>query len=286
MQGPALGLHLSGSTSRWAAVLGRPVAHSLSPALHRAAYRALGLDGWTYDAIDCAAEDVAAVVAGAGPQCAGFSVTMPGKRAAFAVAARRTDGAELVGAANTLLPGPHGWTAANTDVDGVVGALAAYRTEVTDRDVVLLGAGGTAQAALVAAQRMGARDVHALVRDPARAGELRATAARAGIALNVHTVGSAAADRQLARVHVLISTLPPHAADPLAERTWSDRVVVLDAVYAGGPTPLARAVTRAGGRAVGGVEMLVHQAGAQVRLMTGRAAPLDAMRAALIPAAG
>ncbi len=311
----------AGGRPRRAAVLGRPIGHSLSPALHRAAYRALGLDGWTYDAIDCGADELAARVAGAGPEWAGFSVTMPGKRAAFEAADRRTAGAELVGAANTLLPGPDGWTAANTDVAGILGALGTDRSgrallgspgpvdravpigtavparavgaplaaaahDPSDGDepvpaVVLLGAGGTAQAALVAAGQLGARRVDAIVREPARAAELRATADRAGVDLVVHAWGSAQAERRLDRVEVLISTVPAHAADPLAERAWSQRVVLLDAVYVDWPTALARAVTAAGGQVVSGVEMLVHQAGEQVRLMTGQPAPLDAMRAAL-----
>jgi shikimate dehydrogenase len=292
VQGPALGLYLSGKVvgrevvtsgpPRRAAVLGRPIGHSLSPVLHRAAYRALGLERWSYDAIDCGADELAALVGGAGPEWAGFSVTMPGKRAAFEVADRRTDGAELVGAANTLLPGPDGWTAANTDVDGIIGALGPM--DLSGRDAVLIGAGGTAQAALVAVRQLGARRVHAVVREPARAGALRATAERAALDLIVHTWGTVGAERRLDRAEVLISTVPAHAADPLAGRAWSDRVVLLDAVYAGGPTALARAVTAAGGRAVSGVEMLLHQAAEQVRLMTGYPAPLGPMRAALPPA--
>jgi shikimate dehydrogenase len=287
-------LHLSGPGARRAAVLGRPIGHSLSPVLHRAAYRALGLSGWTYDAIDCGADELAALVARAGPEWAGFSVTMPGKRAALEAADRRMDAAELVGAANTLVPGPDGWTAANTDVDGIVGALSgaeAVAGDGTDSGVVLLGAGGTAQAAVVALRHLqtnridiagtpGAA-VQVLVRDPDRTGALQATADRAGMDLAVHILDSPAATRQLDRAGLLISTLPAHAADPLAGRVWSPRVVLLDAVYADWPTALARAVTGAGGRAISGTEMLLHQAAEQVRLMTGHAAPLDAMRAAL-----
>ena len=264
-----------------AAVLGRPIAHSLSPALHRAAYDALGLRGWTYEAIDCGAEELPALVGASGPEWAGFSVTMPGKRAALAFAGRRSPEAELVGAANTLLAGAHGWSAANTDVDGIEGALAGRGVDLATAGTVLLGAGGTAQAAVVAAARSGAGSIEAVVREPARATELRDTAERAGIELTVHRFESTAADALLDSGRAVISTLPAHAADALATRVWATSTVLLDAVYANWPTALARAVTAAGGVAVNGTEMLLYQAAAQVRLMTGRDAPLQAMRAAL-----
>ncbi len=108
-----------------AAVLGSPIAHSRSPQLHLAAYRALGLTGWTYDRIECDADELPSVVSGLGPDWVGVSVTMPGKFAALRFADERTGRAELVGSANTLLRTPRGWRADNTDVDGVKGALGA-----------------------------------------------------------------------------------------------------------------------------------------------------------------
>ena len=271
-----MGLHLSR-----AAVLGRPIGHSLSPVLHRAAYTALGLADWTYEAIDCGADGLAALVGTSGPDWAGFSVTMPGKHAAWEFATHRMPAADLVGAANTLLPGPDGWTATNTDVDGIERALQSHAVDLVGAELVLLGAGGTAQAAVVAAQRSGAVAVHALVRDPGRTDRLRATAARAGVAVHVHRLTPASASALLGSGSVVVSTLPPQAADFLADRDWDAATVLLDAVYAGGPTALARAVTQAGGTAIGGVEILLHQAAEQVRLMTGLDAPLEAMRAAL-----
>ncbi|HZC53300.1 MAG TPA: shikimate dehydrogenase, partial [Mycobacterium sp.] len=109
---------------RKAAVLGSPVAHSKSPQLHLAAYRALGLDGWTYERIECGAEELPGVVGGFGPEWVGVSVTAPGKFAALRFADEHTDRAALVGSANTLVRTPRGWRADNTDIDGVSGALA------------------------------------------------------------------------------------------------------------------------------------------------------------------
>ena len=109
---------MSDNGVRRAAVVGRPIAHSRSPQLHLAAYRALGLDNWTYDRIDCGAEELPEFVAGLGPEWVGLSVTMPGKFAALALADERTARAEQVGSANTLVRTAAGWRADNTDIDG------------------------------------------------------------------------------------------------------------------------------------------------------------------------
>lgn len=257
-----------------AAVLGRPIAHSLSPVLHRAAYAALGLD-WTYEAIDCGVAELPGVLASRA-DWAGFSATMPLKRALLDVAAEVRDTAARIGAANTLLSGPHGWVAENTDAHGVAAALG--EAGVVPGEVTILGAGGTAQATLAAVHDLGVAECAVLVRDPARAAELLDTADRVGVRVRLGTLGVDAPE--LAR-ELVVSTLPPGAADPLAGRAWSPRQVLLDVVYAPWPTGLAAAVTAAGGAVVGGAAVLLHQAAAQVRLMTGVPAPVEAMRTAL-----
>ena len=99
------------------------MSHSLSPALHRAGYAANGLTGWTYEAIECDAAALPALVAGLGPEWVGLSVTMPGKAAAAAFADRRSARVQSLGVANTLVRRGGSWLAENTDVDGVIGAL-------------------------------------------------------------------------------------------------------------------------------------------------------------------
>ena len=136
-----------------AAVLGSPIAHSKSPQLHLAAYRALGLTDWTYERIECTAEQLPSLVRSFGPEWVGVSVTMPGKFAALQFADERTDRAELVGSANTLVRTAHGWRADNTDVDGVDRRARAASTAA----LVVLGSGGTARAAVVAAGRPASR---------------------------------------------------------------------------------------------------------------------------------
>jgi shikimate dehydrogenase len=242
--------------------------------LHRAAYIALGLT-WTYDAIDCGVDELPAVLADRA-DWAGFSATMPLKHALLDVAAEVRDRAAAIGAANTLLAGADGWIADNTDAYGIVAALAEH--DVRPRSVTLLGAGGTAQAALAALPDLGVDECVVLVRDRSRTGTLLATADRVGVRVGV---GDLAVDGDALAADLVISTLPPAAADDYAERGWSPGQAVLDVVYRPWPTALADAAAHHGATVVGGALMLLHQAAEQVRLMTGHDAPVEAMRTAV-----
>lgn len=257
-------------TARRAAVLGSPIAHSRSPQLHLAAYRALGLEDWSYDRIECSAKELPALVGGFGPEWVGVSVTMPGKFAALHFAAERTPRAELVGSANTLLHTESGWRADNTDVDGVMGALGP----VTGRAAVL-GSGGTAPAAVVGLVELGITDISVVARNPERAQPLVALGHRLGVEARWTVLGTCMAD-----VDVVVSTLPADVAAQYAA-TVSGVPLLLDAIYDPWPTPLAHAVADAGGLVVSGLQMLLHQAFAQVEQFTGQPAPKEVMSAAL-----
>jgi shikimate dehydrogenase len=259
-------------------VLGRPIAHSLSPVLHRAAYAALRLD-WTYEAVDCGVAELPDVLA-ARREWAGFSATMPLKHALLDVASEVRPVAAAVGAANTLLPRPDGWVADNTDVAGIVAALAEHG--VAPESVTVLGAGGTAQAVLAALREFSVAQCTALVRDPSRTGALLATGERVGVRVSIGELDVAS---PALSADLVVSGLPPGAADPLAVRAWTAEQALLDVVYVPWPTRLATAASGAGATVVSGASMLLHQAAAQVELMTGRPAPVDAMRAALAAAA-
>ena len=266
--------------ARWAAVLGSPIKHSLSPVMHGAAYRALGLYGWHYDMIECDERGLPPLVDGLGPEWAGLSLTMPLKRVGLAVADEVSPLARAVGAANTLVfppGGPRGRRAENTDVAGLVGALREAGL-VQAKQAVILGAGGTARAALAAVLELGHRSPVVLVRDLARTGELRETAERLGMR---PTISGRLFDGPLPDADLIISTLPGGAADPLSSTRWDPGTTVLDVVYAPWPTPFAGSAMAAGCRVVSGLTVLLHQAVAQVELITGLPAPVEAMRTAL-----
>ncbi|MBY4130508.1 shikimate dehydrogenase [Rhodococcus fascians] len=264
-----------------AAVLGSPVAHSKSPLLHRAAYRALGLDDWTYDRIECTGEQLPGMLDGFGAEWVGVSVTMPGKVAALNYATERTARAVLAGSANTLVRTASGWRADCTDVDGIVGALrGAGVVDLAGRAVTVVGAGGTARPAIVALSGLGAAAVTVVARSADRASDTLDCAAAAGL----HAEFVNMTDPRLARIAaasaVLVSTVPAAGAAGIASEL-AHAPVVLDAIYDPWPTPLAAAVEMAGGTVVSGLAMLLEQAFGQVEQFTGRPAPRDVMRAAL-----
>jgi shikimate dehydrogenase len=289
-------------TARKAAVLGFPVEHSRSPQLHLAAYRALGLDDWTYDRIACTADELPSVVSGFGPEWVGVSVTMPGKFAALRFADERTERAQLVGSANTLVRTESGWRADNTDVDGVAGALD-HRRDL--RRAIVLGSGATAPAAVVALAGLGVTDITVAARNQHRAARLLELGATLGARTHfadladtnladTNLADTNLADTNLAdtnlidtslvgqieRAEVLVSTIPSEAA-ALYASSFAVVPVLLDAIYDPWPTPLAQAVANAGGQVVGGLQMLLHQAYSQVEQFTGRPAPRQQMAAAL-----
>ncbi|MGX7829244.1 shikimate dehydrogenase [Actinokineospora sp. 24-640] len=267
---------------RRAAVLGSPVAHSLSPVLHAAAYEALGLD-WTYDRVECDEDRLPGLVASLGPEWVGLSVTMPGKRAALAVAASATARAEAVGAANTLARGADGaWRADCTDIDGITGALRVTGFSARAGDAVILGAGGTACAALAAAAELGISGVVVVVREPARAGDAVECARRLGLSLRVRKWAESDFDALAESAAVLVNTAPAAATAGLAS-SLARAEHVLDVIYHPWPTPLAEA---RGGSLATGLDMLLHQAFGQVEQFTGKEAPRREMRDALHAATG
>ncbi|MDX6740286.1 shikimate dehydrogenase [Actinocorallia sp. A-T 12471] len=259
-----------------AAVLGSPIAHSLSPVLHRAAYAALGLAGWTYERHECVEDGLAAFLA---RDFAGLSLTMPLKRVALDSADERSDLAVKTGGANTLvrLPGG-GWSADNTDVHGIVQALAEAGITEVDR-VVVLGGGATAASVLAAASLLGAERAALAVRTPARAAETAAVGPRFGLPTEV--VPFAELESALEGADLVLSTLPGDAAAPYAALVAASKLPLFDAIYAPWPTALARAALAEGTTVANGFAMLLHQAVRQVTLMTGVAdVPVAAMRAA------
>ncbi|MEO6144718.1 MAG: shikimate dehydrogenase [Dermatophilaceae bacterium] len=272
------GLVLTTATRR-AAVLGSPISHSLSPALHSAAYRALGLTNWSYGAHEVRSPALPAFVTGLGAEWAGLSLTMPLKEAAFEVADEVSDLARQVGAINTLVRTPDGgWRGENTDVYGISQALReAGCTHVTSS--IVLGSGATARSVVAALAMLGCQRVTFAVRSAARP-ETLDRARRAG--LEVDVVGLADFADGVGDAPVVVSTLPADApADRmLPEGSRLQGHFLLDVVYADWPTPLARVFEEAGASVVSGFEMLVHQGAAQVHLMTGLVAPVEPMRVA------
>jgi shikimate dehydrogenase len=289
-----------------AAVLGHPISHSKSPALHRAAYARLGVQ-LDYSAIDVTEEALPAFMAGVreearqGEGWRGLSVTMPLKTGMVREVDEVRGVARALGVVNTVAferPAPGAETGAtrlvgyNTDVAGIVNALR-HAGAASAPAAAVLGGGGTAAAAVAALKELGAPNADIFVRDVNRAAEARAAAAAVGLAVRILPLAGAAA--AVAAADVVISTLPPRAADPLAgelAQFFAQRAgeppgenpgvgpgVLLDVAYDPWPSRIAAAWQDAGGTVVPGLEMLIYQAVEQVRHFTGLG---DAMPADVI----
>lgn len=273
-----------------AAVLGSPVGHSLSPALHRSAYAELGLRDWSYEAIECDEARLPGLLGSLGADWAGLSLTMPLKRAVIGLLDGITPLASQIGAVNTVVFGDRGdggdgaavgaRRGYNTDAGGMLDALAASSPVPAPSSALVIGGGATACSALAALRDLGLRKATVAVRAAGRAGDLLAAADRLGMSVQltgvelVGTPGGASGE-------LIISTVPSGAADQLAGRFGAlAPAAVLDVVYDPWPTRLADAARAAGAAVTGGFDLLLYQAVRQVRLMTGLEPPVEAMRSA------
>jgi shikimate dehydrogenase len=255
-------------------VLGDPIAHSLSPTLHRAGYAELGLD-WAYDAHRVPAGGLAAFLAGLGEEWRGLSLTMPLKREAVGLVDGLTERARLAGAANTLVLEDGRRTGDNTDVPGAVAAIRE-RTGAHLATAAILGGGATATSVGLALADIGVRAMTLLVREPARAAETRE--ALAGHPGRPEVAVALLDDPTPLEVDLVASTIPADAQDRRLVERCRPAGVVFEVLYHPWPTPLAAS---AGDRVlVSGLDLLVHQAAIQFELFTGRLAPVAAMRAA------
>lgn len=265
-----------------AAVLGHPIGHSKSPALHLAAYGKLGM-AIGYTALDLTEAALPAFMERVRTEegWRGLSVTMPLKSGMLAEVDEVRGVARTLGVVNTVAFEEHNGSIRrigyNTDVAGIVNAVLNAGVASSPAAVVL-GGGGTAAAAVAALRDLGTQHAQVFVRDTSRAGEARATAAAIGLAIDVRPLTEAAVPT--ASADVVISTLPPRAADPLAAEIAALGAgtpgVLLDVAYDPWPSRIASAWQAGGGAVVPGLEMLLYQAVEQVRLFTGRGDDVNA----------
>jgi shikimate dehydrogenase len=258
---------------RRCAVLGSPIGHSLSPALHRAAYAQLGLN-WTYDRVELDEQRLPSFVRGLDASWRGLSLTMPLKVAVLELG-QVDELARLAGAGNTLILEGDECRVYNTDVGGLIWAVGQVATSPLQR-VTILGAGATSRAALIAATQLGARLVTVVARTPARAEALRALSNELGVKLEIRSWSSELPDADL-----VVSAVVSGAADNVAPAVAGSAPLIVDIIYDPWPTVLATAAQRAGCTVVSGLDFLIGQALLQIELMTGRTVAADVLYAAL-----
>lgn len=254
-------------------VIGDPVGHSLSPILHNTAFSALNLP-WVYVAFPVAKAFGGSVVESMRTMgIRGLSVTMPHKDAVARDADDATDDVRLLGAANTLVAHGHRIAAHSTDGEGCVGALRAAQFDPEGKRCLVLGAGGAARAVILALARAGAREIFVANRSRERAER----AAQLGLG-RAHVTSDDVADS----CDLIINATPVGMGTdhglPIDPARLGPGQVVNDLIYHPLVTPLLAVAEERGARTVGGLEMLLHQAGRQFYLWTGEVAPLDQMR--------
>lgn len=272
---------------RRAYVLGHPIAHSLSPALHRAAYAYLGEANLEYDRRDTLPDDLPAIMRGVrnpagteeAPYIAGLSVTMPLKTAVIQYCDELSETARVTGAVNTVYPRGEKVLGDNTDVIGIVNALlhAGLKPNPERDEPAVIGGGATAISALTALHKLGYRRASVYARSLHKLGDLQAVAERLGVQLEQVSLADLPQNLAERGHHPVVSTLPAHAADEWASQltglkgaSATHRPVLLDVAYNPWPSVLASAWEASGGAVVSGLEMLLYQAVEQVLLFTDR----------------
>ena len=248
------------------AVVGHPIAHSLSPALHQAAYDALGLP-WKYVAVDVQPGQLAAFISSTDVSLRGLSVTMPHKVSALELSDSIDLIAERTHSVNTLqftygVDGSRTTTGYNTDVAGIVNACADSGV-VTAQHVAVIGGGATASSAVVASAELGAEHISVVARTPEKAFYLEQVGQQVGVNVTVHSLGEM---DTLSPVDVAISTLPGNVEFSLALLPRATRATLLDVAYNPWPSRRGTEWSQAGGEVVSGLRMLAHQAVIQARI--------------------
>ena len=270
---------------RRAYVLGHPIAHSLSPALHRAAYDFLGEQNLGYERRDTLPEDLPTIMHRVrhpkgtedAPYIAGLSVTMPLKTAVIEYCDELSETARVTGAVNTVYPRGEKVLGDNTDVIGIVNALrhAGLEPEPFKDSAAIVGGGATAISALTALHKLGYRRASVYARSLHKLGSVQKAADRLGVQLSTVALAEFPVEQKSRRHNPVISALPAHAADEWASQlsglkgaSATHQPVLLDVAYNPWPSALASAWEASGGAVVSGLEMLLYQAVEQVLLFT------------------
>lgn len=237
------------------AVLGSPIAHSKSPAIHTAAYDVLGLP-WTYERRDIKEHELEAFLAARGPEWLGFSVTMPLKEKAFDLSNARSQIAARTSVVNTLRRTDSGWEGTNTDVGGLLLALQQHSIDLSD--TVVLGAGATAVSAVLAAQTGGATRIRVRARRIDAADHLART-----LGVEAENLADPVSSNEIPTL--VISTLPGTAGSRLSLDPRLTQAHLFDVAYDPSPSPLTSFWTSHGGQSTSGIDMLIFQAVLQIR---------------------
>lgn len=276
-------------TTQLLGVIGDPIKHSLSPVMHNAAIQHLGVD-YVYVPFPIKAEDLEVAIAGfraIGVQ--GFSITIPHKQAIIPLLSEVSEIAQFVGAVNTVWCTDKGWSGTNTDVAGFIAPLHAYNRDWSQTKVLILGCGGAARAVVVGCVQLGCKEIHVFARNWEKLEQFQASWAKVSlpVMINIHRWEKVA--EFISETTLLVNTTPVGMApnieqSPIEETVMqqlSEGAIAYDLIYTPNPTKFLRDAARQNAITIDGLEMLVQQGAAALKIWLGKNPPVDSMRQSL-----
>ena len=282
-------MQLITGTTKLLGVIGDPIEHSLSPVMHNAAIAHMGLD-YVYLALPVKAADLGVAIAGFNAiGLVGFSVTIPHKQAIIPLLSEVSPVAKVVGAVNTVWRTDTGWSGTNTDVEGFIAPLQAYKRDWSQTTPVILGHGGAARAVVVGCAQLGCTKIHVVGRNVQKVSQFQQSWENASlpVTLNVHLWEEL--PQLLPQADLVVNTTPvgmyPHVQhsplDVAAMQGLKKGAIAYDLIYTPNPTEFLRQAKQQGAITIDGLEMLVQQGAAALKIWLGQTPPVEIMRQSL-----
>ena len=282
-------MQLITGTTKLLGVIGDPIEHSLSPVMHNAAIASLGVD-YVYLAIPVKTADLSIAIAGfnaIGLQ--GFSITIPHKQAILSFLTEVSSVAKVVGAVNTVWRTDAGWSGTNTDVEGFITPLQAYNRDWSQTMPLILGHGGAARAVVVGLTQLGCTEIHIVGRDVQRLSQFQQSWVDAPLPITINVHRWEQLPELMPKADLVVNTTPvgmyPNVEqspiDNAAMQQLREGAIAYDLIYTPNPTQFLQQAQQQGAIAIDGLEMLVQQGAAALKIWLGQTPPVDIMRQSL-----
>ncbi len=282
-------MQLITGTTKLLGVIGDPIEHSLSPVMHNAAIASLGVD-YVYLAIPVKTADLSIAIAGfnaIGLQ--GFSITIPHKQAILSFLTEVSSVAKVVGAVNTVWRTDAGWSGTNTDVEGFIAPLQAYNRDWSQTMPLILGHGGAARAVVVGLTQLGCTEIHIVGRDVQRLSQFQQSWVDAPLPITINVHRWEQLPELMPKADLVVNTTPvgmyPNVEqsplDNAAMQKLKEGAIAYDLIYTPNPTQFLQQAQQQGAIAIDGLEMLVQQGAAALKIWLGQTPPVDIMRQSL-----
>ncbi len=276
-------------TTKLLGVIGDPIEHSLSPVMHNAAIASLGLD-YIYLPLPIKPADLQVAIAGFNAiNLVGFNATIPHKQAIVPLLSEVSSVAKVVGAVNTVWRTDTGWSGTNTDVEGFIAPLQAYNWDWSQTTAVILGHGGAARAVVVGLSQLGCTLVHVVGRNEQKLSQFQQSWVNTSLPITLNTHPWEQLPQLISQADLVVNTTPigmyPHVEqspiDEVAMQGLKQGAIAYDLIYTPNPTQFLRQAKQQGAIAIDGLEMLVQQGAAALKIWLGQTPPVDIMRQSL-----